>query len=217
MTKVTLSFDNGPSPATDTVLDALADHGIRTTFFVVGAELTRSGARRATERAAADGHWIGNHTMTHSIQFGDDVGALDLPIREIEGAQEVIGTLAHPDKLFRPFGGGGVLDRRLFSPNAVDYLRRHGYTCVLWNCIPHDWDRPDDWVERCLADIRSRPWSLVVLHDLPTGAMRHLPRFLQRLDALDVEIVQEFPESCVPIRRGRLQGSLDHLVTAPDN
>ncbi|MBF6065359.1 polysaccharide deacetylase family protein [Nocardia terpenica] len=212
--KVTLSFDNGPSAATSGVLDVLADHGVAASFFVVGYELARPGARALSERALAEGHWIGNHTLTHSIQFGDSDDP-DLPAREIGRTQDLLGPLSHSDKLFRPYGGGGILDRRLLRPDAVDYLRRHAYTCVLWNCVPHDWDRPDDWVERCLADIATRPWSLVVLHDLPTGAMRHLPRFLERLDALGADIAQEFPDHCVPLHRGRYRGGLDHLVAAP--
>jgi hypothetical protein len=35
--------------------------------------------------------------------------------------------------------------------------------------------------DRALADCRSRPWTLVVLHDLPTGAMAHLDEFITRL------------------------------------
>jgi peptidoglycan-N-acetylglucosamine deacetylase len=199
--KVTLTFDNGPSETTAEVLDVLAAHQIRSTFFVVGTQLSRPGARALTERAAAEGHWIGNHTMTHTIQFGDSDDP-ELPAREIGQAQDLIGSLAHPDKLFRPNGGGGIIDERLFSPAAVDYLRRHGYTCVLWNSVPHDWDEPDHWVGRCLSEIESQPWSVVVIHDLPTGAMRHLPLFLNRLEAIGADIVQEFPDSCVPIRNG---------------
>jgi peptidoglycan-N-acetylglucosamine deacetylase len=200
--KVTLSFDNGPSEATADVLDILAAHDIRSTFFVVGAQLLQPGARALTERAAAEGHWIGNHTMTHTIQFGDSDDP-ELPAREIGQAQDLIGSLAHPDKLFRPYGGGGIIDERVFSPAAIAYLQRHEFTCVLWNCVPHDWDQPDHWVQRCLSEIVTRPRSLVVIHDLPTGAMRHLPMFLDRLDALGADVVQEFPESCVPIRNGR--------------
>ena len=208
--KVTLSFDNGPTETTPEVLDILAKRGIRTSFFVVGAQLAEPGMRRFTERAAGEGHWIGNHTLTHTVQFGDSYDP-DLPAREIGLAQEQIGYLAHPDKLFRPFGGGGIMDERLLSTAAIDYLQANEYTCVLWNSIPHDWDRPDDWVERCLADVASRPWSLVVIHDLPTGAMTHLPRLLDSLDSLGAEIVQEFPDSCVPIRNGVIKGSLDGL------
>jgi peptidoglycan-N-acetylglucosamine deacetylase len=204
--KVTLTFDNGPSETTAEVLDVLAAHGIRSTFFVVGTQLIQPGAFALTERAAADGHWIGNHTMTHTVQFGDSDDP-ELPAREIGQTQDLIGSLAHPDKLFRPNGGGGIIDERLFSPAAIDYLQRHGYTCVLWNSVPHDWDQPDHWVQRCLSEIASQPWSLVVIHDLPTGAMRHLPLFLDRLQAIGADIVQEFPDSCVPIRNGKLSST----------
>lgn len=210
--KVTLSFDNGPTETTAEVLDVLADRGVNATFFVVGEQLARPGARALTERAAADGHWIGNHTMTHSVQFGDHDDP-ELPAREIGVAQDIIGPAAHPDKLFRPFAGGGVLDERVFSSAAIDYLQRHRYTCVLWTSVPHDWDSPDHWVQRCLHDITEQDWSVVVIHDLPTGAMRHLPAFLDELDRLGAEIVQHFPESCVPIRNGALTADLSALTT----
>lgn len=209
--KITLTFDNGPSETTGEVLDVLGSYGIRSTFFVVGSQLRQPGARALTERAAAEGHWIGNHTLTHTVEFGDsdDPG---LPAREIGENQDLIDELAHPDKLFRPAAGGGILDRRLFSRDAIDYLQQHRYTCVLWNCVPHDWDEPDTWVQRALADVTSRAWSVVVIHDLPTGAMAHLPEFLDGLDKRDAEIVQEFPDACVPIRNGRRTGPLDHLT-----
>lgn len=209
--KITLTFDNGPSETTGEVLDVLGSYGIRSTFFVVGSQLRQPGARALTERAAAEGHWIGNHTLTHTVEFGDsdDPG---LPAREIGDNQDLINELAHPDKLFRPAAGGGILDRRLFSRDAIDYLQQHRYTCVLWNCVPHDWDEPDTWVQRALADVTSRDWSVVVIHDLPTGAMAHLPEFLDGLDKRDAEIVQEFPDACVPIRNGQRTGPLNDLT-----
>jgi hypothetical protein len=57
-------------------------------------------------------------------------------------------------------------------------------------------------VRACLEDVATRPWSVVVIHDLPTGAMDHLPELLDGLDAMAAEIVQEFPDDCVPLRRG---------------
>ncbi|MET7695188.1 polysaccharide deacetylase family protein [Streptomyces sp. NPDC005483] len=210
--KVTLTFDNGPTaPVTAHVLDVLAQHRIRSTFFVVGENLKQPENRAVAERAAAEGHWIGNHTLTHTVQFGD-ADDPRVPEREIGEAQRLIGELAHPDRLFRPYGGGGVLDRRLLSPAAVAYLQQNAFTTVLWNSVPHDWDDPDGWTERCLADVATRDWSLVVLHDLPTGAMDHLPRLLAGLRALDADIVQEFPPDCVPLHRGRLEHSVGHLL-----
>jgi peptidoglycan/xylan/chitin deacetylase (PgdA/CDA1 family) len=209
---VTLTFDNGPWPGvTETVLDDLAEASVHATFFVVGEQLARPGARDLGARAVAEGHWIGNHTLTHSVPFGtsDDPA---LPEREIETTQARIGELAHDDRLFRPFGRGGILDTQLLSRGAVDHLCAGGYTCVLWSSVPRDWEDVDGWVDRCLADVASSEWSVVVVHDVPTGAMVHLPRLIDELRHRDVEIVQEFPDSCVPIRRGEVLGDLSPIV-----
>jgi peptidoglycan-N-acetylglucosamine deacetylase len=210
--KVTLSFDNGPTPTTARVLDVLAAHGVKSTFFVVAEQLRDPAMRALSERAAAEGHWIGNHTLTHTVQFGDRSDPT-LPEIEIGQAQSILGPLAHPAKLFRPYAGGGVLNQRVFSPAAIDYLRINDYTCVLWTSVPHDWDAPDQWVTSCLNEIGSQPWSVVVVHDLPTGAMDHLPQFLNHLDRIGAEVVQEFPDSCVPIAPGKASTDLSALTT----
>src|SRR5229473_2932403 len=88
---------------------------------------------------------------------------------EIARTQDQIGDLAHPQRWFRPFGGGGNLDDRLLKPSVVDHLSTGGYSCVLWNSIPRDWDDPEGWTDLALAQCRAQAWSLMVLHDLPTG------------------------------------------------
>ena len=76
MKQLTLSFDNGPDPAvTPLVLDTLARHDIRSTFFVIGNKLVDPAARACADRAAAEGHWIGNHTWTHSSPLGERPGS----------------------------------------------------------------------------------------------------------------------------------------------
>lgn len=208
--RVTLTFDNGPTPGvTERVLDDLRARRMAVTFFVVGRDLQRSEAHALAERARAEGHWIGNHTMTHSSQFGDSADPT-FGTREILGAQAVIDGLAHPDRLFRPYGGG-MISRRVLTPDAIRTLVEGAYTCVLWNCVPRDWELPDRWVANALAAIETHPWSVVVLHDQDTGAMRHLPEFLDQLVARSIEIRQDFPDDCVPIRRGRIVGPLEHL------
>jgi len=202
MFRITLSFDNGPEPGvTPQVLDQLDARGIKAAFFVVGENLADRARMRLAERAHAEGHWIGNHTLTHSVPLGlrRDRGGATF---EICRTQRALGGLAHPDRLFRPFGGGGQLGKLLLNQEALNCLTDGGYTCVLWNCVPRDWEQPDAWVDRALAECQSCPWSLVVLHDLPTGAMRHLPRFLEEASQAGAEFVQEFPPECLPIRRG---------------
>ena len=80
--------------------------------------------------------------------------------------------------------------------------------------MPRDWEDPTGWPERALADVRAQRWTLLVLHDIPTGAMRALPAFLARLADEGIELTAELPPACVPILRGRQVGSLDGLVSS---
>ncbi len=207
--EVTLTFDNGPDPdTTPGVLAALAERDLRVTFFVVGAKLAH--AREPAERAHAEGHWIGNHTWTHRAPFGT-LGDPSTPAREIERTQALIGDLAHPDRLFRPVGGGGALGPHVLTPETTEVLVSGGYTCALWNAVPGDWRDPDGWVERALAQCRAAGRALLVLHDLPTGAMRHLPRFLDAAAGEGMRFTQALPDACLPIVRGEVVHPLDRL------
>ncbi len=175
--KVTLTFDNGPDPqgTTATVLDLLLQRSLKASFFVTGKQISLPGARAVAERAHAEGHWIGNHTFNHCTMLGDSSDP-DFPDKEIGATQELIGNLAHPGKLFRPYGAGGLLG-----------------------------EDGADWVGRCVEDILLRHWSVVVLHDLPEGGTKFLTMLLDRLDAIGAQIVQAFPPACVPICKGQLR------------
>ena len=202
MGRVTLTFDNGPhEEITPGVLAVLARHNVKASFFVIGEKLRKPELRRQAQRAHDAGHWIGNHSTTHTTPLGED-RRLDAPEREIGVAQGIIGPLSHADCFFRPFGGGGHLDRRLMSRAARDYLIQHEFTCVLWNVIPRDWDDPEGWVERALQACATEEEALIVLHDHLPAALAKLEIFIRRLQDAGHTIVQEFPAACVPIVRG---------------
>ena len=213
MFDLTLSFDNGPTPdVTPHVLDALARRDVTSTFFVIGEKLAQAGNRRLAERAHAEGHWIGNHTWSHSLPFG--LMEADAAIAEFDQTQNAIGALVHPHRFFRPYGQGGNLDKRLLSRAIVDHVARARATIVLWSALPRDWEDAEGWVERALGQIAAQPWSLMVLHDLPTGAMRHLDRFLGLIEERGGRLRQEFPPECTPMIHGKLVGPIDgYLAT----
>jgi peptidoglycan-N-acetylglucosamine deacetylase len=210
---LTLSFDNGPMPdVTPLVLDVLARRGVKSTFFVIGEKLARPEHRALAERAHAEGHWIGNHTWSHSLPFG--LMTADTAKSEFDRTQQEIGSLAHPHRFFRPYGQGGNLDNQLLSRPVLDHLAKERATIVLWSALPRDWQDPDGWVERALGQVAAQPWSLMVLHDLPTGAMRHLDRFLGLIEERGGRIRQDFPPDCTPMIDGRLIQPLDQYLAA---
>lgn len=214
MKQLTLSFDNGPDPAvTPLVLDTLARHDIRSTFFVIGNKLVDPAARACAERAAAEGHWIGNHTWTHSSPLGERPGCA---AAEITRTQDELGPLAHQSRWFRPMGGGGTIGSHLLSPDAVRLLKQEAYSCVLWNAVPRDWAEPEAWVDTALAQIDQQDWTLMVLHDLPTGAMDHLDAFLGRIMDRGITIRQDFSPDCVPILAGKLMTPIHRFTSAAE-
>jgi peptidoglycan/xylan/chitin deacetylase (PgdA/CDA1 family) len=210
--KVTLTFDNGPHPeVTPRVLDVLAKRQVRASFFVIGSRLESRQNLRLAERAAAEGHWIGNHSFTHEVPLGTDTRA-DAIDREIAATERLIGKLAHEPKLFRPFGGGGKLGKHLLSQSALEHLVANKYSCVLWNCVPEDWITPEAWASRAKAECERNPWTLVVVHDYVAEAMRHLDGFIASVLDAGHEIVQDFPPVCVPIRAGEIVGDISSIV-----
>jgi peptidoglycan-N-acetylglucosamine deacetylase len=188
---VALTFDNGPDPdVTPRVLDALKARDIQATFFVVGRNLQRH--RHLVQRAHDEGHWIGNHTYSHEKPFGFQ--SAQTAREEIERTQELLGDLAHPDRLFRPMGGGGKLDENLFNDAALETLTSGGYSVVLWDRLPRDWEDPEGWVETALT----QEGDVLVLHDTNTGAMDQLERFLDSGLTFTRDLTP-----CMPIRNGK--------------
>ena len=54
----------------------------------------------------------------------------------------------------------------------------------------------------------------MVLHDLPTGAMRNLELFLDATVELGIRLQQDFAPDCVPILDGRIVQPIDGILTA---
>lgn len=202
--RVTLTFDNGPTPAiTEQVLEILDREGIRSTFFVIGQKLRTPASVALARDAHAAGHWIGNHTFTHSVALGDRPDA-DYAAREIGDTQDRIGDLSHPDKLFRPYGNSGLVGRHLLSRAAISYLLTHQFRTIIWNSVPGDWKDPEGWVERCIAQIEAQDWSVVVLHDIERGCLQRLPELFQRLADVGVIYEQDYPEDVTLTRAGQI-------------
>jgi peptidoglycan/xylan/chitin deacetylase (PgdA/CDA1 family) len=169
--------------------------------------------RALAERARDEGHWLGNHTLSHSFTFGrtDDRETVRAEILE---TQQILGELGHPDRLFRPYGGGGEMGPDLLSLDAVDCLTAAKMTCIAWDSVPGDWRDEEGWVATALAHCASAGPRVMVLHDIEGAAARRLPAFLDAAARQGVAFVQAFPDSVVLIRRGAVLQDLTAFMRA---
>ena len=132
---VALTFDDGPSEWTASILDLMAEHGTHATFFVIGSHVAAH--REIVERMHAEGHEIGNHTWSHPslTRDCDDARVLEELARTNEALADVLGF---PPTRFR--APRYEVDARVEAVAATLGLR-HTRGDV----------RPPDWKERCTA------------------------------------------------------------------
>lgn len=193
---VALTYDDGPSPRnTPALLDALAEHNARATFFLIGEHVRKH--PELARRVAAAGHVIGNHTTMHPNLARQNNERVQ---QELERCQKTLeDTLGVKSKLFRPPYGA----RR---PAVLKIARSMGLTPVMWNITAHDWDpigvtKIQSRIDQGIANNRrAHRASNVLLHDA------------SHLDGKD----PASREDTIAVTRTLLQRSDLHFVTPLD-
>jgi peptidoglycan/xylan/chitin deacetylase (PgdA/CDA1 family) len=161
--QLALTYDDGPNdPHTLKLLDVLARHNVRATFFMIGRYVReRPDIARAV---AAAGHVIGNHTFTHPLLTFQSKAQTRA---ELTGCQQALDdAIGAHSKLFRPPFGG----RR---PATLRIARELGLETVMWNVTGYDWNAPPaSRIEAKVSrQIREGGGDIVLLHDGSHRAM----------------------------------------------
>ncbi|MCY4569215.1 MAG: polysaccharide deacetylase family protein [Candidatus Poribacteria bacterium] len=152
---VALTYDDGPNPPyTDHLLDVLAKHDVKATFFMIGNRIERH--PDTVNRVIAEGHQIGNHTYSHPL-----LGFLPPPYvqREIERTDDLLQQFNITNEVvFR----APMLTRFLPVAWVLAKGNRTHISCNVWSW---DWTKqnPDKITETVLK--KTSPGSIIVLHD----------------------------------------------------
>lgn len=182
---VSLTFDDGPDPDfTPRVLDLLAVHDCKASFFLLGEH-----ARRYPElvrRIVDEGHSLGNHTFSHPRARP---GREARDIWEVRHTQHLLADLSGLQPLwFRPPFG------RL-SPSMGEEADTLGLTVVLWSRSAIDWGPLGTRRGIARRLNRAQAGDILLLHDAPRyhnhpqHMLRVLPDFLARLKQRDLAVV----------------------------
>ena len=153
--RLALTFDDGPNdPHTLRLLEVLAKHDVRATFFLIGRYVVaRPDIVRALVRA---GHVVGNHTYTHpNLIFASP---LQMRTQIEECARALNQAVGSHSRLFRPPFGGRL-------PTTLRVARALQLEPVMWNVTGWDWNAPSaEYIEQRVRK-QIRGGDVILLHD----------------------------------------------------
>lgn len=159
-----LTFDDGPGPYTEAILDVLERYDAHATFFMVGRKVA---SHRGLARRVRDaGHAVGNHTFSHLRLPRLSLSAVWREIRN--GQQEIEDAIGARVSLFRPPFGEQ-------TPQSVVLARLLGHQLICWSATGGDWiTAPAPIIyERIQADLRLG--AVVLMHDDLEAADESVP------------------------------------------
>ncbi|ORX88469.1 glycoside hydrolase/deacetylase [Basidiobolus meristosporus CBS 931.73] len=134
-----LTFDDGPSEYTGTLLATLKEKQIKATFFSVGTQAAKAGISKYLKQAYDEGHQIASHTNTHAdlnkLTASQIKSEMELTEKAIQAATGLVPAVMRP-----PYGN--------CNQQCRDVMKEMGYLVVQWNVDSNDWkfmDMPDKW------------------------------------------------------------------------
>jgi peptidoglycan-N-acetylglucosamine deacetylase len=153
--QLALTYDDGPNdPHTLRLLEVLAKHDVKATFFLIGRYLKQR--PDIAREVARGGHVVGNHTFSHpNLIFAS---APQTRTQLLECGRALTEAVEEPSRLFRPPFGG----RR---PSTLRIARALGLEPVMWSVTGSDWKgKPADYIEQKIRQ-QIRGGDVILLHD----------------------------------------------------
>jgi len=188
---VYLTFDDGPSKITLTILDILKKHDVPATFFVCG-NVTEFG-RTVYNRILDEGHALGNHTFSH--RYDNIYASVDAFDRDVARLDDLIFkfTDTRPRLLRFPGGSNNTVAKNARHDNIaqelVNRMAQKGYRHFDWNVDSHDYGaeakNAEAIAKTVVENAAKLDQAIVLMHDsyLRAATAEALPRIIKELRA----------------------------------
>jgi peptidoglycan/xylan/chitin deacetylase (PgdA/CDA1 family) len=153
--QLALTYDDGPNdPHTLRLLEVLAKHDAKATFFLIGRYVRQR--PEIVREVVQAGHAVGNHTFTHPLLTFKTEAEVREELTQCRSAIE--DAIGQPTNLFRPPFGG----RR---PAVLRIARELGLQPIMWNITGYDWNAPPAAVIEAKVSKHIRGGDVILLHD----------------------------------------------------
>lgn len=176
---VALTFDDGPSPYTDRLLQILKANDAKATFFLIGNKVAANpaGARRIAEA----GMEVGSHTWEHPNMT--TIPPEDVAAQFARANDAIAAATGRKPTLYRPAGG-------LSNPAVRQSAATFGLAEILWDVIPFDWANDSNTAAtRQVLMTQIKPGSVVLFHDTYSSTVDLVYQFIPVLKANGYRLV----------------------------
>jgi len=176
---VALTFDDGPGPYTDRLLQILKDADAKATFFLIGNKVAANPA--GAKRIADAGMEFGNHTWEHPNMT--TIPAEDIAGQFSRSNDAITAATGRAPSLWRPAGG-------LSDPMVRQTAGQFGLAEILWDVIPFDWINDSNTAAtRYMLMTYIKPGSVVLFHDTYSSTVDLVYQFIPVLKANGYRLV----------------------------
>lgn len=176
---IALTFDDGPGPYTDRLLQILKDNDAKATFFLIGNKVAANpeGARRIADA----GMEVGSHTWEHPNMTS--IPPAEIPAQFSRANDAIEAATGHRPKLVRTAGG-------LINDQVLAEARTQGLADINWDVIPFDWANDANLAAtRYMLMTQIRPNNVVLFHDTYSSTVDLVQQFIPVLKANGYHLV----------------------------
>ena len=177
---ISITFDDGPNTEfTPKVLSLLKEYNAKATFFLIGKNAEKH--PEIVRQIIEDGHTIGNHSYSHSKNFG--FFSSRKVTAELKKTNSILREIAGKElKLFRPPYG-------VTNPNIKKAIKCTGHFSIGWS--KRSFDTTNISEEKILKRITSnlKKGDIILLHDTSTKTVAVLEQLLLTLPSHKLQSV----------------------------
>lgn len=201
--KVYLTFDDGPSPYTERILDILKEYDVKATFFVTATQI--EGYEDVCRRIVDEGHGLGIHTYSHV--YHEIYSSIDQFEKDIRRIQNYLYRLTGKVVMIYRFpGGSSNTVSRIPAEEMIQWLNEEGIVYFDWNVSPEGNGGQVPGAEQitanCLRGVRQYDPVVVLLHDSyeKKSTIEALPHIIEGILKLEDTVLLSLDRKTAPVQ-----------------